>query len=110
AGVGMIESLLTLSMVDEITNTKGKANREAMAQGGANIVNGFFGGMGGCAMVAQTLVNLNAGSRARLSGIIAALTILTIILLGAPIIEQIRSEEHTSELQSRENLVCRHLL
>src|SRR5690554_410595 len=89
AGVGLIESLLTLSMVDEITNTKGKANREAMAQGSANIINGFFGGMGGCAMVAQTLVNLNAGSRARLSGIIAALTILAIILFGAPIIEQI---------------------
>lgn len=89
AGVGLIESLLTLSMVDEITNTKGKANREAMAQGSANIINGFFGGMGGCAMVAQTLVNLNAGSRARLSGIIAALAILIIILVGSPIIEKI---------------------
>lgn len=89
AGVGLIESLLTLSMVDEITNSKGKANREAMAQGSANIVNGFFGGMGGCAMVAQTLINLNAGSRARLSGIIAAITILIIILFGAPIIEKI---------------------
>ncbi len=89
AGVGLIESLLTLSIVDEITNTRGKANREAMAQGSANIVNGFFGGMGGCAMVAQTLVNLNAGSRARLSGIVAALAILAIILFGAPIIEKI---------------------
>ncbi|GGG78413.1 sodium-independent anion transporter [Parapedobacter pyrenivorans] len=89
AGVGLIESLLTLSMVDEITNSKGKANREAMAQGSANFVNGFFGGMGGCAMVAQTLVNLNAGSRARLSGIIASLTILIIILFGAPVIEKI---------------------
>jgi SulP family sulfate permease len=89
AGVGLIESLLTLSMVDEITNTKGRTNREAMAQGGANIVNGFFGGMGGCAMVAQTLVNLNAGSRARLSAIIAAITILVIILVGAPVIEKI---------------------
>lgn len=89
AGVGLIETLLTLSMVDEITNTKGKANREAMAQGSANIVNGFFGGMGGCAMVAQTLVNLNAGSRARLSAIIGALTILIIILFGAPVIEKI---------------------
>src|SRR5699024_9132260 len=89
AGVGMIESLLTLSMVDEITNSRGNANREAMAQGGANIVNGFLGGMGGCAMVAQTLVNLNAGSRARLSGIIGALTILAIILFGAPVIERI---------------------
>ncbi|ASK31960.1 sodium-independent anion transporter [Chryseobacterium sp. T16E-39] len=89
AGVGLIESLLTLSMVDEITDSKGNANRESMAQGLANITNGFFGGMGGCAMVAQTLVNLNAGSRARLSGIIASLTILIIILVGAPFIEKI---------------------
>src|SRR5690606_28221957 len=71
AGVGLVESLLTLSMVDEITRTRGSANREALAQGTANVVNGFFGGMGGCAMVAQTLVNLNAGSRARLAGIVA---------------------------------------
>src|SRR5690554_2498378 len=89
AGVGLVESLLTLSMVDEITNSRGSANREALAQGSANVVNGFFGGMGGCAMVAQTLVNLNAGSRARLSGIVAALAILIIILFGAPIIEKI---------------------
>ena len=88
AGVGLIESLLTLSMVDEITNSKGSANKESVAQGLANITNGFFGGMGGCAMVAQTLVNLNAGSRARLSGIIASITIL-IILVGAPFIEKI---------------------
>lgn len=89
AGVGLIESLLTLSMVDEITNSKGNANKESIAQGLANITNGFFGGMGGCAMVAQTLVNLNAGSRARLSGIIASITILIIILVGAPFIEKI---------------------
>ncbi len=89
AGVGLIESLLTLSMVDEITNSKGSANKESVAQGVANITNGFFGGMGGCAMVAQTLVNLNAGSRARLSGIIASITILIIILIGAPFIEKI---------------------
>jgi len=89
AGVGLIESLLTLSMVDEITNSKGNANKESVAQGIANITNGFFGGMGGCAMVAQTLVNLNAGSRARLSGIIASITILIIILVGAPFIEKI---------------------
>ncbi len=89
AGVGLIESLLTLSMVDEITNSKGNANKESVAQGLANITNGFFGGMGGCAMVAQTLVNLNAGSRARLSGIIASFTILIIILIGAPLIEKI---------------------
>ena len=89
AGVGLIESLLTLSMVDEITNSKGNANKESVAQGLANITNGFFGGMGGCAMVAQTLVNLNAGSRARLSGIVASLMILLIILFGAPVIEKI---------------------
>src|SRR5690606_35978416 len=87
AGVVLIESLLTLNMVDEITNTKGKSNREAMAQGIANITNGFFGGMGGCAMVAQTLVNIGAGAKARLSAFIGALTILLIILVGSPVIE-----------------------
>lgn len=89
AGVGLIESLLTLNMVDEITNSKGSSNREAVAQGTANMVNGFFGGMGGCAMVAQTLVNLDAGARTRLSAAIGALTILLIILVGGPMIEQI---------------------
>lgn len=89
AGVGLIESLLTLNMVDEITNTKGKSNKEAMAQGVANMVNGFFGGMGGCAMVAQTLVNLDAGARTRISSFIGAIAILVIILVGAPFIEQI---------------------
>lgn len=89
AGVGLIESLLTLNMVDEITNTKGKSNREAMAQGTANVVNGFFGGMGGCAMVAQTLVNLNAGARTRLSAFIGAIAILLVILVASPFIEQI---------------------
>lgn len=87
AAVGLTEGLLTLNLVDEITGTKGNSNRECVAQGGANILNGFFGGMGGCPMIAQTLVNLSAGSRARLSGIIAALTILVIILFGAPVIE-----------------------
>lgn len=89
AGVGMIESLLTLNMVDEITNTKGNSNKEACAQGIANITNGFFGGMGGCAMVAQTLVNIDAGARTRISAIIGSLAILTIILVGGSIIEQI---------------------
>lgn len=87
AAVGLTEGLLTLNLVDEITETKGNSNRECLAQGSANILNGFFGGMGGCPMIAQTLVNLSAGSRARLSGIIAALTILLIILFGAPVIE-----------------------
>jgi SulP family sulfate permease len=89
ASVGLTEGLLTLNLVDEITETKGNGNRECIAQGSANILNGFFFGMGGCPMIAQTLVNLSAGSRARLSGIIAALTILMIILFGAPIIEQL---------------------
>ncbi|RTY85916.1 SulP family inorganic anion transporter [Flavobacterium sp. RSP15] len=89
ASVGLTEGLLTLNLVDEITETKGKGNKECIAQGSANILNGFFFGMGGCPMIAQTLVNLSAGSRARLSGIIAALTILVIILFGAPIIEQL---------------------
>ena len=86
AAVGLTEGLLTLNLVDEITGTRGKSNRECIAQGGSNIANGFFYGMGGCPMIAQTLVNLSAGSRARLSGIIAAVTILIIILFGAPII------------------------
>ncbi len=89
AGVGLIESLLTLNMVDEMTGTRGNANREAAAQGVANMVNGVFTGMGGCAMVAQTLVNINAGARARLSALIGALTILFVILVASPVIEQI---------------------
>lgn len=87
AGVGLTEGLLTLNLVDEMTSTRGNGNREALAQGSANILNGFFFGMGGCPMIAQTLVNLSAGARARLSGIVAALTILAIILFAAPLIE-----------------------
>jgi len=89
AGVGLAEGLLTLNLVDEITATRGDGNRECIAQGSANILNGFFFGMGGCPMIAQTLVNLSAGARARLSGIIASLTILLIILFGAPIIGRV---------------------
>ena len=89
ASVGLVESLLTLNMVDEITDTKGSANKESWAQGVANVVNGFFGGMGGCAMVAQTLVNIGAGARTRISAAIGALAILAVILIGGPVIEQI---------------------
>jgi sulfate permease, SulP family len=89
AGVGLTEGLLTVNLVDEITGTRGNGNRECIAQGTANIANGFFFGMGGCPMIAQTLVNLSAGARARLSGIIASFTILAIILFGAPIIERV---------------------
>ncbi|NEM97965.1 SulP family inorganic anion transporter [Pontibacter burrus] len=87
AGVGLTESLLTLNLVDEIVGNRGNSNRESIAQGSANVLNGFFFGMGGCAMIAQTLVNLSSGARARLSGIVAALTILLIVLYGAPVIE-----------------------
>lgn len=89
AGVGLTEGLLTLNLVDEMTATRGNSNRECIAQGSANILNGFFSGMGGCPMIAQTLVNLSAGARARLAGIIASLTILLIILFGAPVIEKL---------------------
>jgi len=89
AAVGLTEGLLTLNLVDEITETTGNGNKECIAQGSANILNGFFFGMGGCPMIAQTLVNLSAGARARLSGIVAALTILLIILFAAPWIEKV---------------------
>lgn len=89
AAVGLTEGLLTLNLVDEITETKGNGNRECLAQGGANILNGFFFGMGGCPMIAQTLVNLSAGARARLSGIVAAITILMIVLFGSSLIEKV---------------------
>jgi SulP family sulfate permease len=89
AGVGLIESLLTLNVVDDMLGNRGKGNKECIAQGSANFLNGMFTGMGGCAMIAQTFVNLSAGSKARLSGIIASLTILMIILFGAPVIEKV---------------------
>lgn len=89
ACVGLTEGLLTLNIVDEITATKGSSNRECLAQGTANILNGFFTGMGGCPMIAQTQVNLSAGARSRLSGIVASLVILSIVLFGAPLIEKV---------------------
>lgn len=87
--VGLIESLLTLNLVDALTETRGQANRESVAQGFANFITGLFGGMGGCAMVGQSIININSGGSGRLSGITAALALLAIILLGAPLIEQI---------------------
>jgi SulP family sulfate permease len=89
AAVGLIESLLTLTLIDEITGTRGKGNRECIGQGVANTTNGFFGGMGGCAMIGQSMININSGGRGRLSGITAALVLLGIILFAAPLIEQI---------------------
>lgn len=89
AAVGLIESLMTLNLVDEVTNTRGSGNRECVAQGSANLLNGLFGGMGGCAMIGQSIINVNSGGRGRLSGIIAAAALLGFVLFGAPLIEQI---------------------
>lgn len=89
AAVGLIESLLTLTLIDEITGTRGRGNRECIGQGVANSVNGFFGGMGGCAMIGQSMININSGGRGRASGISAALVLLAFILFAAPLIEKI---------------------
>ena len=89
AGVGLIESLLTLNIVDEITETRGSGNQECMAQGTANILSGFFSGMGGCAMIGQSLINTSSGARARLSGIVAAVMLLVFIMFGADLIEKL---------------------
>jgi SulP family sulfate permease len=88
AAVGLIERLMTLNLVDEITETRGAGNREWVAQGGANILNGLFGGMGGCAMIGQSMINVNSGGTGRLSGIVAAVALLCFVLFGAPLIEQ----------------------
>jgi SulP family sulfate permease len=87
AGVGLIESLLTMSLIDELTETRGRGNRESVGQGVGNTVNGLFGGMGGCAMIGQSMININSGGRGRLSGISAALFLLMFILFGAGLIE-----------------------
>ncbi len=87
AGVGLIESLLTLNILDEITQTRGNSNREAIAQGTANILSGFFSGMGGCATVGQSLINVANGARARLSGIFASLMLLIFIMFGSSLID-----------------------
>lgn len=89
AGVGLIESLLTLNLIDEITETRGNGNRECIAQGTANIASGFLSGMGGCAMIGQSLINTSAGARARLSGIVASVMLLVFIMFGSGLIEQL---------------------
>jgi SulP family sulfate permease len=89
AGVGLIESLMTLTLIDELTETRGRSNRECRGQGIANIVCGFFGGMGGCAMIGQSLINVKSGGRGRLSGITAAIALLLFILFLAPLIEAV---------------------
>ncbi len=89
AAIGLIESLLTLTLIDEITSTRGRGNKECVGQGVANIVTGFFGGMGGCAMIGQSMININSGGRGRASGITAALSLLAFILFASSLIEQI---------------------
>ncbi|MBT7424553.1 MAG: SulP family inorganic anion transporter [Flavobacteriaceae bacterium] len=89
AAIGLIESLMTLNLVDDLTETRGNSNRECIAQGGANIVTGFFGGMGGCAMIGQSIINIKGGGRGRLSGITAAVMLLIFILFASSYIEQV---------------------
>lgn len=89
AAIGLIESLMTLNLIDDLTETRGNGNRECIAQGGANIVTGLFGGMGGCAMIGQSIINIKSGGRTRLSGIVAALMLLAFILFASAYIEQI---------------------
>ncbi len=87
AAIGLIESLLTLTVIDEMTGTRGRGNKECVAQGVANMTNGVFGGMGGCAMIGQSMININSGGRGRLSGITAALALLSFILFASNLIE-----------------------
>lgn len=89
AGVGLIESLLTLNIVDEITETRGNVHRETLAQGTANVFSGFFSGMGGCAMIGQSLINVSNGARARLSGIVASVMLLVFVMFGSSLIEKV---------------------
>ncbi|PHQ55647.1 MAG: sodium-independent anion transporter [Lutibacter sp.] len=89
AAIGLIESLMTLNLIDDLTETRGNGNKECIAQGSANIVTGLFGGMGGCAMIGQSIININGGGRGRLSGVVAAVLLLLFILFGSTYIEQI---------------------
>ena len=89
AAIGLIESLMTLNLIDELTETRGNSNKECIAQGSANIVTGLFGGMGGCAMIGQSIINIKGGGRGRLSGIVAALALLAFILFASNLIEQV---------------------
>ncbi|CCH50313.1 SulP family inorganic anion transporter [Pseudodesulfovibrio piezophilus] len=89
AAIGLIESLMTLSLIDELTDTHGHGNRECIAQGAGNFINGLFGGMGGCAMIGQSIINITSGGRGRLSGLVAAAALLFFILFTSEYIEQI---------------------
>jgi len=87
--IGLIESLLTLTLIDEVTQTRGRNSRECIAQGVSNVVTGFFGGMGGCAMIGQSMINIKSGGRSRISGIVAALFLLSFIVFASSLIERI---------------------
>jgi SulP family sulfate permease len=89
AMVGLIESLMTLQLIDDLTETRGQGNRECFAQGSANFLSGLFGGMGGCAMIGQSLINIKSGGRGRTSGVVAALTLIMFIVVGGPVIVKI---------------------
>ncbi|QDV20531.1 Bicarbonate transporter BicA [Gimesia panareensis] len=89
AGVGLIESLMTLTLIDEITETRGSGNRECIGQGAANILCGLFGGMGGCAMIGQSLINVNSGGRGRLSGVVGAVGLMVLVVLLNPVISMV---------------------
>ncbi len=89
AAIGLIESLMTLNLIDELTETRGNSNKECIAQGSANVITGLFGGMGGCAMIGQSIINIKGGGRGRLSGIFAALALLAFILFASNLIEQV---------------------
>lgn len=89
AAIGLIESLMTLNLIDDLTDTRGNGNRECVAQGSANVITGLFGGMGGCAMIGQSIINIKSGGRGRLSGIVAALMLLAFILFASSYIEQV---------------------
>jgi len=89
AAIGLIESLMTLNLIDDLTETRGNGNKECIAQGSANVVTGLFGGMGGCAMIGQSIINIKGGGRGRLSGIVAAVMLLVFILFGSSYIEQV---------------------
>jgi SulP family sulfate permease len=89
AAIGLIETLLTLNLIDEMTDTRGKPNKESLAQGFANVITGFFGGMGGCAMIGQSMININNGAIKRLSGIATALFLISFIMFASKWIEMI---------------------
>jgi SulP family sulfate permease len=89
AAVGLIESLLTLNLIDQITETRGDSNRECLAQGGGNVLSGLFFGMGGCAMLGQSLINISSGARARVAATVAAVTLLLFIMFAGPMIERV---------------------